>query len=49
MYHAGCVFGGVLLLNGGINSEDKTVYGLSIHLYDIEEKFWMDARLPFKS
>ena len=41
MYHASAVYGECLLINGGINTDDKIVYN-DIFLFNLERKEWVE-------
>lgn len=42
-YHASAVFGNIMLLYGGLNTEDKSPYD-DFHLYDIDLNSWILAK-----
>ena len=43
MYHSAAVFGSILMIYGGLNTEDKTLYD-DMHIYDLHLNSWIDLK-----
>ena len=48
MYHGAAVLGSLLLVFGGINTEDKQVFG-DLKIYDCEKRVWVRSMQPKKN
>ncbi|CAI2382697.1 unnamed protein product [Moneuplotes crassus] len=45
MYHASAIFGHIMFIQGGINTEDKKCYG-DLYLYDCHDSKWVELYNP---
>ena len=45
MYHSSAVFGNIMMIHGGLNTEDKTVYD-DLFLYNIDIHTWISIKRP---
>jgi hypothetical protein len=45
MYHASAIFGNILVIHGGFDTEDKNKYG-DCFLYDLDNFAWIDLKMP---